>query len=72
MDKKLLKRFLKGWDEVARVEEVELLSLSPRMKFRQVLAVFKLGVDLGMTEDPATVEELLEVRSRWCVLKAGY
>jgi len=71
MNKKLLKRYIKGWNDVAKVEEIELRNTSLRMKFKKTLSIFKLGVGLGIEKDKDADKALSQVRARWCLLKAG-
>lgn len=70
MDKKLVKRYIKGWKEAACLEEMELISLSDKDKFKKIISIFQLGMGLGIK--PVSDDDNVKVLSRWCLLKAGY
>lgn len=72
MNKRQLRKYLNGWKEVAKLEEKELRNTPSRVKFRQILSVFKLGVGLGLAKKQTTDKQTIEVRNRWCLLKAGH
>lgn len=71
MDKHLLRRYLNGWKEVAKIENEELRRTSQRMKFRQIISIFNLGIGLGVAKKYPTDEQTIKARARWCLLKAG-
>lgn len=70
MNKQQLRKYLNGWKEVAKLEEKELRNTPLRVKFKQILSAFKLGVGLGLVKKQTTDKQTIEVRNRWCLLKA--
>lgn len=72
MKKRLLNKYLKGWKDVAKIETLELRRTPLRFKFKQIISVFQLGVGLNVVKNNVTDSDVAGVRSRWCILKAGY
>lgn len=72
MNKRTLHKYLNGWKEVAKLENEELQRTSLRVKFKQILSIFKLGVGLNIVKKRITDEQTIRVRARWCLLKAGH
>lgn len=72
MNKRVLNKYLNGWKEVAKLENKELQRTPLRIKFKQILSIFKLGIGLNIVKKRTTDEQTIKVRARWCLLKAGH
>ena len=73
VDKQLANQYMRGWHEVAKVENRELRTTSLRVKFTQMLSLFSLGIDLGIVRKRRQPEErdVYPIRARWVLLKEG-
>lgn len=57
---------------VAKFEAKELQNTPLRIKFKQMLSIFKLGIGLTANNKQRSNQEAVAARHRWCLLKAGY
>ncbi len=69
MNKRTLHKYLNGWKEVAKLENKEMQRASLRVKFKQILSIFKLGVGLNIVKKRITDEQTIRVMARGRLLK---
>ncbi len=68
MDKQLAKEFRERWQAVAAVEVKEQRSASMTLKLKQLDAILRLAIGLGLPLEKSE-EEIAIVRQRWMKLK---
>ncbi len=71
MDKQLAKEFRERWQAVAAVEAEEQRSASMALKLKQLDAILRLAIGLGLPLEKSE-EEIALVRQRWMKLKEAY
>lgn len=68
MDKQLAKEFRERWQAVAAVEAEEQRVASMALKLKQLDAILRLAIGLGLSLEKSE-EEIAIVRQRWMKLK---
>lgn len=65
-----IKSFRERWKAVEEFEREELRSLTMEMRLQQMIAIWRIAVELGFSFEPDNSE--LEVFTRWAKLKDLY
>jgi hypothetical protein len=71
VDKQLAKEFRERWQAVAAVEIEEQKTASIALKLKQLNAILRLAIGLGLPLEKSE-EEIAIVRQRWMKLKEAY
>ena len=71
VDKQLARAFRERWQAVAAVEVEEQRAASMALKLKQLNAILRLAIGLGLPLEKSE-EEIAIVRQRWMKLKEAY